>query len=358
MANTTIPQLPVAIALTGAEQLEAVQNGVSVRMTASQLAGLNPGPTGWTGPQGNTGPTGATGPTGPTGAGGTGATGPTGPTGATGGTGATGPTGPTGAGTGYSGLTSSSSVTLSLATITFTTNIPASQSAFQANDRIKITNSATNYAFGTISSFSAQTLQVLVDTIVGSSGPFSSWTFAITGIPGPTGPTGATGGTGATGPTGPTGGTGATGPTGPTGPTGVIISGTPLNTQVAYFTSATTITSSSGLTYVSGGALTCGGDIVAFSDRNSKKNIQKITDALSKIKRINGYTFELRETIYKRRNAGVIAQELVDVFPEVVYEQGDGTLSVAYGNMAGFFIEAIKELEARVTELEKKLSEN
>ena len=52
MSNTTIPQLPAAISLSGAEQFEAVQAGSSVRVTASQLAGLNPGPTG---PTGNTG---------------------------------------------------------------------------------------------------------------------------------------------------------------------------------------------------------------------------------------------------------------------------------------------------------------
>lgn len=40
MANITIPQLPAAIALTGSEQLEAVQNSTSVRVTASQIAAL------------------------------------------------------------------------------------------------------------------------------------------------------------------------------------------------------------------------------------------------------------------------------------------------------------------------------
>jgi hypothetical protein len=40
MASTTIPNLPLAISLTGTEQLEAVQSGSSVRVTASQIAGL------------------------------------------------------------------------------------------------------------------------------------------------------------------------------------------------------------------------------------------------------------------------------------------------------------------------------
>jgi hypothetical protein len=112
----------------------------------------------------------------------------------------------------------------------------------------------------------------------------------------------------------------------------------------------------SGLVYNSGtGVLTCSNDIVAFSDARKKKNIQKIPDALSKIKLISGYTYEFIDS--NRRNAGVLAQEIQPILPEVVYDNDDGTLSVAYGNMASLFIESIKELESRITELEKKLSE-
>ena len=105
MSVIQIPNLPPATSLSGAEQLEAVQAGTSVRVTALQIAQLNIGPTGPTGPTGpsGTGPTGptgpsVTGPTGSTGATGPSVTGPTGPsvTGPTGLTGATGPTGPTG----------------------------------------------------------------------------------------------------------------------------------------------------------------------------------------------------------------------------------------------------------------------
>lgn len=42
MSNITTPNLPAATALTGAEQIAAVQNGSSVRVTASQIAGTSP----------------------------------------------------------------------------------------------------------------------------------------------------------------------------------------------------------------------------------------------------------------------------------------------------------------------------
>jgi hypothetical protein len=147
--------------------------------------------------------------------------------------------------------------------------------------------------------------------------------------------------------------TGATTATPSGGGSGTVSSGA-IN-QVAFYAAAgTTVSGYAGLTYVAGGALTCSNDIIAYSDARKKKNIQKITDALSKLKSINGYTYEFTETIYDRRNAGVLAQEVQAVLPEVVYDNNDGTLSVAYGNMASLFIEAIKELEARVSALENK----
>jgi hypothetical protein len=173
----------------------------------------------------------------------------------------------------------------------------------------------------------------------------------VSGVSGVAGGTGGTGGTGVSGVSGVSGGTGGTG-----GTAGTITSST--STWVAVYSEATTLNGFTDLTFNSGTkVLTCGGDIVAFSDIRKKKNLQKLTDALSKIKRINGYTYEFIDVINPRRNAGVIAQEVQTVFPEVVYDNDDGTLSVAYGNMASLFVESIKELEARVTELEKKLSE-
>src|SRR6266702_2644844 len=41
MSNATIPMLPQAISITGIEQLEAVQAGTSVRLTALQISGLS-----------------------------------------------------------------------------------------------------------------------------------------------------------------------------------------------------------------------------------------------------------------------------------------------------------------------------
>jgi 6-pyruvoyl-tetrahydropterin synthase len=84
-------------------------------------------------------------------------------------------------------------------------------------------------------------------------------------------------------------------------------------------------------------------DIAAYSDARVKTNVQPITSALDKLMHISGYTFDRLEST--KRSAGVLAQEVQQVLPEVVHEDSTGFLSVSYGNMAALFIEAIKELK-------------
>ena len=102
--------------------------------------------------------------------------------------------------------------------------------------------------------------------------------------------------------------------------------------------------------------LNCAGNIVATgnvsasSDIRLKSDIEVITDALSKISEIRGVTF--KRMGQRDRNAGVIAQEVETVLPEVVKTDTDGFKSVCYGNMIGLLVEAVKELSARVEELE------
>jgi hypothetical protein len=97
--------------------------------------------------------------------------------------------------------------------------------------------------------------------------------------------------------------------------------------------------------------LTAVGDITAFSDARLKTDVQKISDALGKVGAIAGYTYTRIDT--GERQAGVIAQDVQKVLPEVVNDNGE-YLSVAYGNMVGLLIEAVKELKARVEELEAR----
>ena len=88
------------------------------------------------------------------------------------------------------------------------------------------------------------------------------------------------------------------------------------------------------------------------SDERVKNNIQTITDALAKVNSMRGVTFDW---VNGMGNAvGVIAQEMKEVVPQVVSSQQDGLMNVAYGNLVGVLIAAIKELSAKVDALEAK----
>ena len=92
-------------------------------------------------------------------------------------------------------------------------------------------------------------------------------------------------------------------------------------------------------------------DIVAFSDARVKDNVEVVTNAIEKIQAIRGVTFTRKDAALEdrdKRHAGVIAQEVLKVLPEVVTGTEEDMYSVAYGNMAALFIEAIKEQQTQI----------
>jgi hypothetical protein len=116
---------------------------------------------------------------------------------------------------------------------------------------------------------------------------------------------------------------------------------------------SSTTSSTYGL-YVTG-AIYSTGDIVAYSDRRSKENIVTIDNALDKVSKIRGVYYTPKEGDDKSRKVGVIAQELNEILPEAVtYAEDVDQYGVDYGKITGLLIEAVKELQAKVKELENK----
>ena len=103
------------------------------------------------------------------------------------------------------------------------------------------------------------------------------------------------------------------------------------------------------------GAATFNNDVTAFSDERLKRDIKTIPNALDKVCQMRGVTFE-RIDDEGRTSMGVIAQEIEKIIPEVVREDKseEKIKSVAYGNMVGVLIEAIKELKSEVEQLKNK----
>ena len=113
---------------------------------------------------------------------------------------------------------------------------------------------------------------------------------------------------------------------------------------------------SGNLTYTAGGQLYvtgtiyATGNITAFSDERLKKNVSNIDNSLELVKQMRGVRFEDKDG---EKYVGVIAQEIQSVVPEVVIKHDDsGYYSVAYQNLVGVLINAVKELTDRFEKLE------
>ena len=100
------------------------------------------------------------------------------------------------------------------------------------------------------------------------------------------------------------------------------------------------------------GAATFNNNVTAFSDERLKDNIETLEDGLDKVEQLRGVTY----TRDDREEIGVIAQEVEKILPEIVLTADDemGTKSVDYSRITAVLIEAVKELSARVKELENK----
>lgn len=92
-------------------------------------------------------------------------------------------------------------------------------------------------------------------------------------------------------------------------------------------------------------------DIVAFSDARQKRDIAPITDALHKVRSLVGVLYT---DSADQRKTGLLAQDVQAVLPEAVTTDEHGNLALAYGNLAGVLVQAIKELAIKVEELEKR----
>ena len=123
------------------------------------------------------------------------------------------------------------------------------------------------------------------------------------------------------------------------------------------------ITTAGGISM--GGVLTVGGqlnattivasqNITAFSDSRFKEDIKTLENALEKTQALNGVSYTDKAS--KEKRIGLIAQEIKEVIPEVVFVNGDDQIhSVAYGNLVGLLVQAIKELNAKVDCLASKV---
>ena len=106
------------------------------------------------------------------------------------------------------------------------------------------------------------------------------------------------------------------------------------------------------------GVIRAANDIIAFysSDERLKDNISNIPNALEKVESLRGVEFDWNDNqeVYEGHDIGVIAQDVEKVLPEIVENRDNGYKAVKYEKLTAVLIEAVKELSARVKELENK----
>jgi hypothetical protein len=133
-----------------------------------------------------------------------------------------------------------------------------------------------------------------------------------------------------------------------------VISSTDTNTNTTY--TAGNGMSLSGTEFLMSGSytgnFTASGDITAYSDKRLKSNIETIDNPLKIVNALRGVNFEKDG----RHSTGVIAQEVEEVLPQVVHTDTGGMKSVAYGNITGLLIEAIKEQQELIISLQEQIN--
>ena len=92
----------------------------------------------------------------------------------------------------------------------------------------------------------------------------------------------------------------------------------------------------------------------SLSDINQKTNIEKITSAVDLTTQINGVRFDWKDT--GEKSAGVIAQEVEEILPEIVHTNEDGIKTVNYNGIIALLVESIKEQQEQINILREEIT--
>jgi Chaperone of endosialidase len=124
---------------------------------------------------------------------------------------------------------------------------------------------------------------------------------------------------------------------------------------------------SAGTTPGAAGTIKASDNIFAFSTSDSrlKQKIEPISDAMKKVQQISGVEFEWTDEYLafhggednqyiRRRDVGVIAQQVEQILPEAVISRDNGYLAVDYDKLVPLLLQAIKELNERIEQLESR----
>ena len=122
---------------------------------------------------------------------------------------------------------------------------------------------------------------------------------------------------------------------------------------LANSTGAQTGGSSSGLKYNPSTGTLKATNFDSTSDVRFKTDLVKIEGALGRVRGLTGYLYTLVES--GQRSTGLLSQDALKVLPEVVGTSDPEKMTIAYGNMMGLIVEAIKELDDKLIAIQNQL---
>ena len=132
-------------------------------------------------------------------------------------------------------------------------------------------------------------------------------------------------------------------------------------TNGAGYTTYTSNQATDTTSNVTFGTVSATGDVIAYasSDKRLKDNIVNIENPIEKVQKLNGVTWDWNSNADELQqslpNVGVIAQEVEEVFPQLVHDRENGYKGVDYAKLTGLLIEAVKEQQKQIEELKSKL---
>jgi hypothetical protein len=107
----------------------------------------------------------------------------------------------------------------------------------------------------------------------------------------------------------------------------------------------------------------CAGSFASCSDIRYKKDIIPINNSLSSVLSLNGIYYHWKKDEFPdmqfndKRQVGFSAQEVEELFPELVTTNTKGYKSVDYGRLTPVLVEAIREQQQQINHQQEEIDE-
>jgi hypothetical protein len=114
---------------------------------------------------------------------------------------------------------------------------------------------------------------------------------------------------------------------------------------------------------VATGNISSTGGTCCASDGRLKQNVAPLTRCLEKVQQLQGVSYDWRREEFpemaftERKQIGLIAQDVEEVFPEAVITRDDGYKALAYDKLTAVLVEALKEQQAQIESLKTQMEQ-